>query len=99
MFVLNAITNSVIQGNEESCEIGIYDVDKCFDSFWAQDCVNDLYDAGCTDDKLVLLWLGTRNANVAVKTPYGMSERVSIDNIIMQGGVLGSIQCTTSIDN
>ena len=33
-----------------------------------------------------------------MKTPYGKSERVSIDNIIMQGGVLGSIQCTTSID-
>ena len=98
LFVLNAITNSVTQGNEEACEIGIYDVDKCFDSLWAQDCVNDLYDTGCTDDKLVLIWLGTKNANVAVKTPHGISERVNIDNIIMQGGVLGSIQCTTSID-
>ena len=57
------IRDSVNQGNEEAVEIGIYDVDKCFYSLWAQDCFNDLYDTGCKDDKLVLLWLGTQNAN------------------------------------
>ena len=32
LFVLNAITNAVIRGNEESCELGVYDAEKCFDS-------------------------------------------------------------------
>ena len=77
----------------------MYDAEKCFDSLWAQDCINDLYNAGCVDDKLVLLYQGTQNANIAVKTPFGLSDRENIQNVIMQGGVFGSIMCTTSIDN
>ena len=87
IFVLNAITNSITKGNEKACEVGVYDVDKCFDSLWAQDCTNDLYDAGCDDDKLVLLHLGTLNANVAMKTTHGITRRINIGNVIMQGGV------------
>ena len=78
LFVVNAITNSVIRGNEEACEIGVYDAEKCFDSLWTEDCINDLYEAGCHDDKLVLLHLGTNNANVAIKTSQGITRRVNI---------------------
>ena len=70
----------------------------CFDSLWAQDCFNDLFEAACDDDKLVLLHLGTKNANIAIKTPQGITNRETIHNIIMQGGVFGPLQCTTSID-
>ena len=96
--MLNAITNSITRGKEEACEISVYDAEKCFDSLWAEDCISDLYDAGCRDDKLVLLYKGTQNANIAVKTSHGISDRQSIQNIIMQGGVFGSIMCTTSMD-
>ena len=68
LFVLNAVTNSVIRGSEGACEVGVYDAEKCLDSLWAQDCINDMYNAGCTDDKLVLLYQGTQNSNIAVKT-------------------------------
>ena len=98
MFVLNAVTNSVTRGKEDPCEIGIYDAEKCFDSLWAEDCINDLFEAGCNDDKLVLLHLGTQNANIAIKTPHGLTKREIIQNIIMQGGVFGPLQCTTSMD-
>ena len=98
LFVLNAVTNSVTRGKEDPCEIGVYDAEKCFDSLWAQDCFNDLFEAGCDDDKLVLLHLGTKNANIAIKTRHGITNRETIHNIIMQGGVFGPLQCTTSID-
>ena len=98
LFVLNAVTNSVTRGKEDPCEIGIYDAEKCFDSLWAEDCINDLFEAGCNDDKLVLLHLGTQNANIAIKTPHGLTKREIIQNIIMQGGVFGPLQCTTSMD-
>ena len=42
LFVLYAIMNSIKSGGEEACDIGIYDVIKCFDSLWAQECINDL---------------------------------------------------------
>ena len=51
------------------------------------------------DYKLALLHCGTRNANVAIKTSQGITKRINISNIIMQGGVFGSLQCTTSIDS
>ena len=35
---------------------------------------------------------------IAVKTPTGISKRVSIKNIIMQGTVWGSLFCTASMD-
>ena len=64
LFVLNAITNSVTNGKEKPCEVGVYDIAKAFDSLWAQECINDLYDAGVHDDKLVLLHLENQNAQV-----------------------------------
>merc|ERR1719319_1749043 len=98
LFVLNAVLNSVTKGNEKACELGVYDLEKAFDSLWAQECINDLYDAGCTDDKLVLMHLENQNAQVAMKTSAGITEWESIRNTIMQGTVTGGLSCTTTTD-
>ena len=71
---------------------------KAFDSMWAKDCLNDLYDVGCVYDKLALLEMGTKKARVAIKTSKGITDRISIKNIIMQGTVAAGIKCTASID-
>ena len=42
LFVLNAVTNSVVGGKGEACEVAVYDAEKCFDSLWAEDCINNL---------------------------------------------------------
>ena len=72
--------NNAVNGTKEALDIGIYDAEKCFDSLWLEECVNDLFDAGMKSDKLNLLYLMNRNAQVAVKTPYGSTKRVSIRN-------------------
>ena len=36
LFVLYAIINSIKKGGEEACDLGVYDVEKCFDSLWNQ---------------------------------------------------------------
>ena len=36
IFVLNAITNSVINGNSEPIDIQVFDIEKCFDALWVQ---------------------------------------------------------------
>ena len=97
-FVLNAINNSVINGTEEPVDVELFDVEKCFDALWMEETINDVYDAGLTNDKLVLLFLENQHAKIAIKTPSGKSERVSITNIIMQGTVWGSLLCTASMD-
>ena len=98
IFVTNAIMNFVIKGKEEAVDIQVYDVDKCFDSLWLQECINDIYEAGLQNDKLPLLFLENCNAKVAVKTSHGISSRVDIKNIIMQGSVWGSLFCTATMD-
>ena len=55
IFVVNAVTYSVVNGKEDAVDIHIFDVEKCF------------------DDKLPLLFLENQNAQVAVKTPTGIS--------------------------
>ena len=42
IFVLNAITNSVINGNSEPIDIQVFDIEKCFDALWVQECINDV---------------------------------------------------------
>ena len=62
---------------------------KCFNSLWAQDNSNDIYEAGCDDDKLLLLHLGNKNENIAIKTSHEITKITNIENVIMQGEYLG----------
>ena len=98
IFVMNAVTNSVVKGKEEEVDIQVFDVEKCFDALWVQECMNDIFEAGLNNDKLPLLFLENQNARVAIKTSNGLSKRINIKNIIMQGSVWGSLLCTTTMD-
>ena len=98
LFVIYAVMNSVISGSEDPLDICPYDIEKCFDALWTHECINDLYEAGLTNDKLPLLFKMNMNAQVAIKTSQGITERTDIKNIIMQGSVWGSLSCTSSMD-
>ena len=95
IYVLNAIINSVAAGKGQACDITVYDVEKCYDALWAQECGNTLYENGVNNDQLVLLYEEIKNAQIAIKTSVGMTERVNITNLIMQGTVFGSLICTS----
>ena len=98
IFVLNVIFNSNKNRHEEAVDIQIYDVEQCFDSLWLEEVITSLYEAGFLNDKLPLLFLENRNAQVAVKTSGGISNRVNIKKIIMQGSVWGSLCCVALMD-
>ena len=57
IFVLNAILNSITKGTKEAHDLQVYDAEQCFDSLWLQECINALFEAGFTNDKLSLLFL------------------------------------------
>ena len=69
IYLLNAIMNDAINGSKEPVYIGIYEIDKCFDSLWLDECINDMFEAGLQNDKLNLLYLMNESANIAIKTP------------------------------
>ena len=85
----------MINGNSEPIDIQVFDIEKCFDALWVQKCMNDVYETGFDNDKLPLLFAENQHAKIAVKTPTGISKRVSIRNV--QGTVWGSLLCTTSM--
>ena len=98
LFVVNAVLNSVKQGSEDALDRCAYDVDKCFDAFWTYECMNDIYEAGFKNDKWPLLFKMNQSAQVAVRTPVGMTKRETITNIIMQETVWGSLLCAATTD-
>ena len=98
IFVMNAIMNSIRNNKEQAIDCQVYDVEKCFDNLWLKEVINCLYEAGLDNDKLPLLFIENQNAQVAVKTPVGMSRRANIQNLIMQGSVWGSICCVVLMD-
>ena len=90
--------NSSKKGNADACDICVYDVRKCFDSLWMSECMNDLYEAGLTNDKLCLLYYSNLNAQVAIKTSTGVSERFNIQRKVMQETVWAGLMCTCTMD-
>ena len=93
IFVMSAILNSIKSNKEGPVDFQIYDVEKCFDTLWLHEVINCLYDAGLTNDKLPLLFIENENVRVAVKTPGGLSKRINMKNIIMQGSIWSSMFC------
>ena len=98
IIVLNAILNSKRRTLKEDINIQVYAVEQCFDSLWLHEVILSLYQAGFKNDKLPLLFLENRNAQVAIKTTEKLSDRMNIKNIIMQGSVWGSLCCVFLMD-
>ena len=100
IFVINSIIHDVLSSkNKKAVDIQIMDYRQCFDAMWLKETMNDLYETGVQDDQLALLYEANREINVAVKTPNGLTERVKVEEIILQGDVFGPIECSVSVDS
>ena len=101
LFMIYGIINSVLKGKEDCVDIQIYDIEKAFDGLWLQDCMNDVFDSISEknkNDKLALLYMSNQNNEVAVNTAVGLTERITIPNIVQQGGTWGPGLCSNTID-
>ena len=98
IFVISAISNSVVNGTSPPIQVQITDVEKCFDKMWLQSCINSLYDAGLQNDMLNLLYIENKNANIAVKVNNILSKRKSVKNVEIQGSVWAGLKCTSMMD-
>ena len=96
--MLIVITNLASKVKGKSCDIATYDIEECFDAMWAQETINDMWDAGCRDNTLSLLHMENQSAQVVVKIAAGKLDPVHRKNFIMQCGVMGGLYCTNSMD-
>ena len=97
LFVIYAIINDAIK-NKKSIDIQFYDIAKCFDAMWAEESMNDFYDAGVRDDQFSLISLMNQKCKVKVKTPVGDTERFELNRIEMQGTVPAPLKCAVQMD-
>ena len=94
IFVLGSVINSVINGKEDSIQIQVQDVNKCFDKLWLQETTNALYETGLTNNILNLIYLENKNAKVAIKINNKLTNRFSVQDVDLQGSVWGSLKWT-----
>ena len=98
LFVLGAVINSVVNGKEPPIQVQVQDVKKCFDKLWLQATTNVLHEAGLKSDMLNMLHNENVKAKIAVKVNGGISRRVVVNNVEMQGSVWASLKCAASMD-
>ena len=98
IYVMGAITNSVINGDSRPIQIQVMDIETCFDKLWLESSINSLYENGLRNDKLNLLFIENKVANVAVKVNDKVSTRFPVQKVVMQGSVWGGLKCTSQMD-
>ena len=76
----------------------IYDYKQMFDAINLEQAANDIFDAGVNDDNLILLYKANEDVKMAVNTPYGLTERQTIKNVVLQGDTFGSILASVQVD-
>ena len=90
LFIIRGIINHAKYLGKELW-LTLYDIEKCFDSLWLEDCINSLWDMGVRNDILSLIDLMNKEAGVAVKTPVGDTDAILLTNLVKQGTVLGPV--------
>ena len=76
--------------------ITTYDFRQAFDSLWLQDSILVLRKLGIQDHFLKLVYEMNKKAQVQVKTPYGLTPPIEVNDIVKQGGILGSPMCSAT---
>ena len=75
--------NEAINTKGKAIDILIYDYRQCFDTLWLDECINDLYNAGIDDNNLALIYEANKDNKVSVKTPFGITDRKTINKIVL----------------
>ena len=97
LFIVYGILNNAIQ-NKINVDLSLYDIAKCFDAQWHAETMNDMWDVGLRDDKFAVVSELNRKCNIAIRTPVGLTERFEMNDIEMQGTVMGPIKCSVQLD-
>ena len=97
LFILRGIIDHSVYLNKPTL-VTFYDIEKCFDSLWLEDCINSLWENGFQDDTIYLISLLNAKASVTVNTLLGRTPVFELKHIVKQGTVLGPILNNCSLD-
>ena len=101
LFILYGLINDVVNGNGNDLEVTTLDIEKAFDKLNLKYTLNDMVDKlpdEHENDKIALLFKANETTKFAVKTPFGLTERVEKNEVVQQGGSWGGILCSNTVD-
>ena len=100
IFIINGIIHDVLSSSKKNpILLQIYDYAQMFDSIDLKQAISDIYEAGLQDDNLSLLYQANKEIFMAVNTPTGLSERQTLENIVLHGDTFGSILASVQVDS
>ena len=80
----------------DSLYLTTYDFKQAFDSLWLQDCLLSLRSLDVDKYILQLIYELNKKAVIQIKTPYGLTHPTVANDLVKQGGILGSPMCSAS---
>ena len=98
LFVLHSVMDETLKGKESCIDLVFYDLAQAYDSLWVDHTLLDLYENNVNSNLLNLLHELSKKTTISIKTPVGISDKREIDETIMQGEMVSSILCTTTVD-
>ena len=100
IFIINGLIHDILSSKHKKPAIfQIYDYSQMFDSINLQQAISDIYEAGLTDVNLSLIYQANKEIFMAVNTPGGLSDRQTIENIVLQGDTWGSLLASVQVDS
>ena len=98
-FIMNSVLHETNTIKSHPIDLAIYDYCQAYDAMSVEVTMNDLFDRGIVDNKLNLLNECDKEAKVAIKTPFGLTERVSVHKTVAQGDVNSTVKCTVTVSD
>ena len=99
VWIINGIIHEVLKSTRmKPIQLQIYDYKQMFDSIDLEEAISDIFDVGVDDDSLVLIYKANKEIKMSVKTTSGLTERQTLESIVLQGDTFGSILASVQVD-
>ena len=100
MHTLNGIIyNAQRSTNTKPVLLQIYDYAQMFDGIHLEQAIIDMYNCSLKDESLALLYEANKEVDIAVKTPYGLSEIQTVHSTVLQGDTWASLLASVQVDS
>ena len=100
IWVMNGVIHETLSSKKNKpIVIQQYDYTQMFDGMNLKESLNDLETkAEIKDDTIHLLYNANKNIQVKVKTPFGLTNELLVDEAVLQGEVWGSSLASNQVD-
>ena len=72
---------------------------KCFDKLWLKDCLVELRRTGMREREVYMLYEINKRSNIAIETPVGMTDSITVHEIVKQDTIFGQKLCSVATEN